>query len=63
MTPMFVTFELNGELYENYLIRVKKTAFTKAAMKTEVEVVTGFTNVKVIDFKRARKVGRRYVGV
>lgn len=61
MTPVFVTFELNGEVYENYLLYVKKTAFTAAAMKNEVEQVTGYTEVKVIDFKRARKVGRRYV--
>lgn len=61
MTPVFVTFELNGEVYENYLLHVKKTAFTVAALKDEVEFVTGHRNVKVIDFKRAKKVGRRYV--
>lgn len=63
MTPMFVTFKLNGQLYENYLLRVKKTNFTPAALKNEIETVTGFKGVEVIKFKKAIKKGRRYVGV
>lgn len=61
MTPMFVTFELNGQIFKNYLLKVKKTNFTDAALKNEIETVTGFADVKVISFKRAKKVGRRYV--
>ena len=61
MTPMFVTFELNGTLFEDFLLHVKKTNFTDAAMEEEVKRVVGKQDVKVIDFKRARKVGRRYV--
>lgn len=63
MTPMFVTFIVAGRLYENYLLRVKKSNFTDAAMRTEIAVVTGYgeEDVTIVHFERAKKVGRRYV--
>lgn len=63
MAPMIVTFKIAGLLVENFVLKVKKTNFTLAALAAEVAVVTGYNEdeIEIVTFRRAKKVGRRYL--